>query len=173
MFHECRVCEKPILKHTSGGNILFETHCNRFCYELEQQHLIKENPRVIDTFCVYCGAEMTLENHVKRNNAWLCGLKCVNTRAFAYGRHPYKKFLLLLALKIHGPKTADDLGRFLGRMNNKWRFQKNTVSQMLRIFVAKGYVIRHRDPNQPDTKASVYEIAHNLPLDSMGYTLKD
>ena len=172
--HFCRVCDKPIVKTGKGGNILFETHCNRYCYELEQQKFSWEDkPLIIHTNCIFCGKEMTLENHVKKNNAWLCGSECVNKKAKVYGRHPYKKFMALLALRVHGPKTADDLGRFLGRMSNKYRFQKNTVSQMLRVFVAKGHVIRHKHPTHPDTKASVYQIAHNLPLDSMGYTLKD
>ena len=171
--HYCNVCDKPILKHSKGGNMLFESHCNRFCYELEKQKMIEENPRSLNAECIYCGGDLTLENDGRRNNVWFCGQECIVSRAKAYGRHSYKKFMMLWSLKIHGPQTADDLGRRLGRMNNKWRFQKNTVSQMLRVFVAKGHVIRHKDPTHPDTKASVYEIAHNLPLDSMGYTLKD
>ena len=168
----CKVCDKPILK-SHGGNLLINTYCSRFCYELETQGLIEERriseenrvSYVLVTNCVWCGRKTNLSP--KRPNAWLCGQECNILKSQQFGRRSNKKYLVFLCLQLHGPQTAAQLANFLGQIHSRYRFHHSTISQMLRPFVAKGLVIKHNHPTNPNKRGATYEIDHDLPLENL------
>lgn len=168
----CQTCDKQILKW-HGGNLLIHTHCSRFCYELEKQGLVEEklqsdvNREAYELVvnCVWCGARTILTS--RRTNAWLCGQACNIKKSQMFGRKSNKKYLVFLCLQLHGPKTASELADFLGQIHSRYRFHHSTISQMLRTYVAKGLVIRHKSPICPDKRGGTYEIDHDLPLENL------
>lgn len=161
----CKTCAKPIYK-VGGGYMVIDTHCSRFCYELERQGLVKAVPkryRVI-TNCVLCGKRTELTPI--RLNAWLCGHECNLRKSQIFGRKSNKKYLVLLYIQFHGPNTADAIATALGQVHTGYIFNHAGVSQMLRGFVARGQVIRHPHPTTP-TLGGTYEIEHDLPLENL------
>jgi DNA-binding MarR family transcriptional regulator len=105
-----------------------------------------------------------------RPNAWLCGQPCNIRKSQIFGRKSNKKYLILLCLQLHGPKTAAQLADFLGKIYTRYRFHHAGVSQMLAGFVAKGLVIRHKSPICPEKRGATYEIDHKLPLENLAPT---
>jgi len=114
-FKQCKTCSNPIIK-AEGGKLLMNTHCSRLCYEKERQGLLKAVPPVIqvESNCVLCGDKTFLSK--KRPNAWLCGQRCNIRKGQIFGRRSNKKYLILLCLQLHGPKTASQLADFLGKI---------------------------------------------------------
>jgi len=162
----CKTCSNPILK-AEGGNLLMNTHCSRLCYEKERQGLLKAVPPVIrvESNCVLCGDKTILTK--RRPNAWLCGQPCNIRKSQIFGRKSNKKYLILLCLQLHGSKTASQLADFLGQIYTRYRFHHAGVSQMLAGFVAKGTVIKHKHPTNPDKRGATYQIEHQLPLENL------
>jgi len=166
----CQTCDKAILK-SEGGNLLMNTHCSRFCYELEKQGIVHEpikpapgrpaKPVIVITNCVFCGAKTKLS--LRRPNAWLCGQECNILKSQMFGRKSNKKYLVFLCLQLHGPQTATQIATMLGQIHNRYRFNHSTICQMLRTYVVRGKVIKHPDPLN-DKNGATYEIEHNLPL---------
>jgi hypothetical protein len=159
---KCRVCRKPCLKR-DGGNYLIDTHCSRFCYEVQLQGLQKLNPSELTTNCVFCGNKMVLNRINRTINAWLCSNECNTLKFKAYGPKSHKKFLVLLHLQLFGKQTASQLAEKLNLVVPRWRYNSHTICQLLRSFVVNSSVIQHKHPTKHI--ASVYEISGNLPLE--------
>jgi len=158
---KCRVCKNPCLKR-DGGNYLRQTHCSRFCYELNYQGLHKLQPTEIITACVFCGKDMTLNKYDRTINSWFCSNECNTTKSKVYGKKSHKRFLILLHLQLFGRQTGIQLAERLDFSVPDWRFNSHTIAQLIKPFVLNGSVVQHKHPNP--RRGSEYEIPHNLPL---------
>tara|TARA_R110000751_G_scaffold253765_2_gene353268 strand:- start:2402 stop:2926 length:525 start_codon:yes stop_codon:yes gene_type:complete len=160
----CQNCDNFIIK-PGGGYMLINSHCSRFCYEIEQQGLDKVTKKIL-TNCVLCGNRTELTR--QRPNAWLCGHSCNIRKSKIFGRKSNKKYLVLHYLQFHGRNTADTIATALAKVHTRYTFTHMVVSQMLRDFVARGKVIRHPNPIS-NQLGSTYEIEHDLPLENLAY----